>query len=558
MIQKQIIIIIIMLISTGIASSVGSCLKLETSEMDDKNDIDEVISIDELPSSFSWRDLDGVDFSTPVKNQSPYGSCETFAITAALEIMVQYKVGYPFGCDLSEAHLYFHSGGNLDWGSYPENDTNYLVEYGIPDEACWPYPSDLKAYPLNTSCPGWQNRTVKIEEWWYLPEDINAIKHALVTNGPVPTYFMSYKDFIQHKEGVYEHKWGKIHGPHYVTIVGYNDDPGYWIVKNSWGTNFQEEGWFKIKYGECSIEKKSIYLSGVYGRFPINYVDDDNTIGPWNGSKEFPYRTIQEAIEQSPDGYTIYVMNGTYHENIVINKTINLDGENNQTTIIDGGGSGHVVTIAAPSVRISGFTIQNSGKIPYDSGIKTLSLNSNATIKNNIIQNNDIGLFLNYAYYQSANFVENNIIRYNRDGITIHHAYNNEILGNTIINNSEDGIETELMKTSTFTDNIISNNGGCGLFFRSNTNENTIGEGNTIKNNSVGIKLTNCYINIISGNNFIENDVQAYFEYSFLNKWRGNHWDDWQRILPRIIKGKLHTTNIPWINIDWIPSKKPN
>ena len=79
-----------------------------------------------LPSYFNWRDIDGVDFTTPIRNQAPFHSCETFAIVGDLETMVQYKVGYPFGCDLSEAHLYFYSGGNLNWGSFPENDTNFL------------------------------------------------------------------------------------------------------------------------------------------------------------------------------------------------------------------------------------------------------------------------------------------------------------------------------------------------------------------------------------------------------------------------------------------------
>ena len=101
-----------------------------------------------LPSEFSWRNINGVDFTTPVRNQKRLPSCETFAIVAAVETMVQYKVGYPFGCDLSEAHLYFFSGGNTDWGSFPENDTNFLKEYGVPDEACWKYPSDNFQYPL--------------------------------------------------------------------------------------------------------------------------------------------------------------------------------------------------------------------------------------------------------------------------------------------------------------------------------------------------------------------------------------------------------------------------
>jgi len=202
--------------------------------------LNESISID-LPSYFSWRDIDGIDFTTPIRNQVRLPSCETFAITAAVETMVQYKVGYPFGCDLSEAHLYFFSGGNTDWGSFPENDTNFLKKYGIPDESCWPYPKDNFQYPLNTTSHDWKNRTVKIANWSYLPEDINAIKSALVNNGPVPTYFQVFEDFVHYKDGIYRHRWGKYSGIHYVCIVGYNDEPGYWIVKNSWGPKYLNE-----------------------------------------------------------------------------------------------------------------------------------------------------------------------------------------------------------------------------------------------------------------------------------------------------------------------------
>ena len=86
-----------------------------------------------LPPYFSWCDIDGVDFTTPVRNQINYPSCETFAFVAAVETMVQWKVGYPFGCDLSEAHLFFWSGGNVEWGSYPENDTNYRLFLYLSD-----------------------------------------------------------------------------------------------------------------------------------------------------------------------------------------------------------------------------------------------------------------------------------------------------------------------------------------------------------------------------------------------------------------------------------------
>jgi parallel beta-helix repeat protein len=489
----------------------------------------------DLPAYFSWRDIDGIDFTTPIRNQAPFHSCETFAIVGALETMVQYQVGYPFGCDLSEAHLYFFSGGNLDWGSFPENDTNFLKEYGVPDEACWPYPSEVKQYPLNTTSPDWMNRTVKITDWYYLPEDENSIKNAIVNNGPVPTYFIVYDDFIYYKEGIYKHRWGNYRAIHYITIVGYNDNPGYWICKNSWGTGYQDEGWFNIAYGECSIEKKSFYLEGVYGNFPIIYVDDDNVNGPWDGSNENPYKTIQMGIDNAYEGWTVYVKQGIYNENIIINKTINLDGENKYSTIIDGGNYKHVITISKPNVRVSGFTIQNSGKMPFDAGIKTLSLDSNVTIKDNLIQKNGIGIFLNYAYENSWNIIQNNMIQNNIDGINVHWANNNQIFNNEISSNTDDGIEMESSRYSNIENNTIRDNGNYGLYLRAASHRN-----------------------IIIKNNFIDNNIHAFFDGSIFNKWSNNYWSDSRWIFIYPIRGKLDLYDMPWIDFDINPIRTPH
>lgn len=510
-----------------------------------------------LPSSFSWRDINGVDFTTAIRNQAPFPSCETFALVAAVETMVQYKVGYPFGCDLSEAHLFFYSGGNIEFGSYPENDTKFLKDYGIPDEACWPYPHENIQYPLNTTSPDWLNRTVKISDWSYLPDDATAIKTALVTNGPVPSYFLVYQDFLYHKKGIYEHRWGKARGPHYMAIVGYNDDPGYWIVKNSWGTNYQENGWVKIKYGECGIGKKSFYLTGVYGKFPIVYVDDDNTDGPWDGTKEYPYRTIQDAADHVYDGYTIYVKSGIYHEHVILNTTVNIDGEDKETTILDGDGTGDVLTITVPDVTISGLTVQNSGTQTYDAGIKTLSLNSNITIEDTIVQNNAIGVYLNYAYESSWNIVRNNTILHNVKGIYAHWANNNQITGNIITLNKEHGIEMQCCVGGTISENIISHNGECGIYLRGASHKNSITNRNTIQNNAIGLRLSESIGNVISKNNFISNSVQAFFYSALLTTWKNNYWDDWMHVRPRIIPGSLGQREIPWVNIDWLPKRTP-
>jgi len=526
----------------------------------------------DLPSYFSWTDIDGVDFTTPIRAQQPFHACEAFAYVAAVEVMVHKEVGYPFGCDLSEAHLFFNCNGDLKWGSYPENDSNYLVDYGIPDEACWPYPKEKKIYPKNTTCEKWQERAVKIKNWSYLPAgDINAIKKALVNNGPVPAHLHTYKDFAYYSGGVYTHKWGDSHGLHCVCIMGYQDDPtipsgGYWIVKNSWGVYLPagdpwgEDGWVRVAYGEASIEEMALLFEGVYGQFPILYVDDDNTMGPWNGSEENPYQTITDAIDNAYDGWTLYVKNGTYHENLVINKTINLDGENPDKTIIDGDNNGIVIYVQKPDVRITGITIQNSGSKRLDSGIRTLSLDSDLLVENCIIKNNDVGIYLNCAdfdtYTSTKNMIYDNTIENNNIGIFTTWVHNNEIIGNTISNNMIHGIEMEASRNSIIKNNSICDNLGEGIFLHGKSDESIICH-NTIRNNSHGILIKETYNCRIRKNNFIDNSQNALFLRSRSNVWLKNYWSDWTRIIPRPIRGTINLFDIPWINFDWLPSTQP-
>lgn len=509
-----------------------------------------------LPPSFSWRDIDGVDFVTPIRNQSPFPSCESFALVAAVETMVQYQVGFPFNCDLSEAHLFFYSGGNIIWGSYPENDSMFLKQHGVPDEACWPYPDDLYQYPLNTTSPDWQNRTVRITDWSYLPADPIAIKTALLTNGPVPSYFLVYDDFLYYKKGVYQHRWGNVRGAHYMAIVGYNDDPGYWIVKNSWGVNYQDKGWINIKYGECGIGTKNFYLTGVYGKFPILYVDDDNIDGPWNGTREYPYRTIQEAITNAYDGYTVYVLSGTYNEQIVIDKKIRLQGEDVSRVVLDGQGLADVVTVTVPDVSISGFTVQHSGPELFHAGIKTLSLDSNVTIEHNIIKDNAIGVYLNYAYAPSWNIVRNNSIIQNVRGMYAHWANNGEISGNLIAMNDECGIEMQHCKNTIFSGNIIRKN-GYGVYLRGASDENTITGMNLIQDNVLGVRISESSKNQIIRNDFVGNLQHAYFYNSFFTVWRRNYWDDQVLFFPKVISGSIGKREFTWVNVDWFPLRRP-
>ena len=67
------------------------------------------------------------------------------------------------------------------------------------------------------------------------------------------------------------------------------------------------------------------------------YVDDDNSEGPWDGTQEHPFQHIQDAIDAAEEGYTVFVFSGLYCENIILDKTLILQGEEKTSTIINGG-----------------------------------------------------------------------------------------------------------------------------------------------------------------------------------------------------------------------------
>lgn len=224
-----------------------------------------------LPPSFSWRDIDGTDYTTSIKDQSPAPTCEAYALCAALETKMQYQLQELYTPDLSDNHLYYYAGGTIAKGYVNLVDAaNYLIEYGVPDEGCFPEPHRPVDYPFE-SLPGWENRTVKITEWGWVDHDVNAMKQALIEHGPLVICIRFWRDFFYYFGGVYKHHIGKPVAGHVVTIVGYDDSKSCWIVKNSWGTKWGENGWFRMSYNADMIAEWHgegsgvMYVDGVYG-----------------------------------------------------------------------------------------------------------------------------------------------------------------------------------------------------------------------------------------------------------------------------------------------------
>jgi parallel beta-helix repeat protein len=154
------------------------------------------------------------------------------------------------------------------------------------------------------------------------------------------------------------------------------------------------------------------------------YVDDDGTAD---------YDKIQDAINAASDGDLIFVYSGTYLENIRINKKLTIEGENNETTIIDGGEIDSVISINSDDVTISCFTVTNSKNSSNYAGI--LINGKNCQIKECIISfNKGFGI---WGKELTDILIKNNIIHNNfYDGIYFESIDNSEISNNIIENHS--------------------------------------------------------------------------------------------------------------------------
>lgn len=163
-----------------------------------------------------------------------------------------------------------------------------------------------------------------------------------------------------------------------------------------------------------------------------------------NGSADF--RTIQEAVNAASTGDSVYVYAGIYRENVIINKTVTLNGQDRNTTIIDGGGGYAAVQVDADYVDVSFFTIRNGSLgIVIESG-------SENTIRSNILT----------------------ACAYGVEAITS----GNIISGNVILNNTAYGIYVSGSNNNVVANNLVIGNGLYGVFI-------TESSGNVLRNNSM-------------------------------------------------------------------------
>ena len=192
------------------------------------------------------------------------------------------------------------------------------------------------------------------------------------------------------------------------------------------------------------------------------------------------YSTIQQGIDQANDGDTVFVYNGTYYENIVIDKTLSLIGEDNTTTFINGRDVGNVIKINADGVTIKGFTIQHGGLTYPLAGINCSS---------------------------DHNMISENSIIFNFYGITLYRSSNNKITGNIIQNNDICGIYLSQSTHNIIENNTIQNHTYNGIGMYNSSDNNTI-QRNTLRNNNYcGVNIRISSFNIVRENIFVDNNI---------------------------------------------------
>lgn len=245
------------------------------------------------------------------------------------------------------------------------------------------------------------------------------------------------------------------------------------------------------------------------------------------------YGHIQDAINNASEGDTIYVKKGTYHENLVINKSISLIGEDLDTTIIDGAPSEGFripIKIQCDNVAVSGF------KILYGyTGISMWDV-KNCTISGNRIAGGQHGIELSSSEYNNitGNIFESIGLS---SAIRLYGASHNFVCRNHI-SSCVEGIQLIGSHDNTVTENTIKDcmrvtiNVGIRL---QNSDRNTVIR-NNITRSGTGLTIYASNNNTIYHNNFLYNDVQIsaneWYALTFghnvsVNTINENYWSDY-------------------------------
>ena len=224
--------------------------------------------LEDLPESVDWRAKGVV---TPVKNQGSCGSCWSFSVTGAIESANAIATGKLV--ELSEQELVSCAkNGNAGCrGGDMKLAMDWIIwNGGIDTEEDYPYHGMLNPWPFCRRKKQTGDKAVNISKYQQvLQNDNKQLLAAVATNGPISVGIDATGPFQFYKGGVIPAKVCGDQLDHGVLLVGYGVDDEtkkpYWLVKNSWGKSWGEDGYFKLERlmdagpGSCGISMEAIY-----------------------------------------------------------------------------------------------------------------------------------------------------------------------------------------------------------------------------------------------------------------------------------------------------------
>jgi C1A family cysteine protease len=227
---------------------------------------DETLKSSKLPSSFDWRDF---DIMTPVKDQGECGSCWAFAPVGMFESLIKRTLSAT--ADLSEQQLVDCAEGSCERGGWPADALDYMVISGIVSERYYPYTATDNicsvSRPSNFFLSGWGEIYVNANAI-SLEDRLKSIKKTIYDYGPVVVGIGVNWQFLQYNGGVFTDSFNPVGPNHAVVLVGWKDDKsilngGYWILRNSWSSEWAEDGYGRVAYNLLYIDSSACFF-GIY------------------------------------------------------------------------------------------------------------------------------------------------------------------------------------------------------------------------------------------------------------------------------------------------------
>lgn len=270
-------------------------------------------------AAFDLRDKSQV---SSVKNQDSWGTCWAFSLMGAAESNLLGKgIG---GQDLSELQLAYFTynkpndplGGTAGDNVKLNTGMDFLMSGGNPalastlmmgwlgmtDEAVVPYSKakeDIEDRTLDSSYAYKKNSMILETVRWIEPSDRQLIKKYLINNGAGTIFYRHDDAYYNAENGAYYTSDPYSGSGHLVTIVGWDDNysrnnfgskkpqsNGAWLIKNSWGENWGNNGYFWLSYEDATIQDYCCFLDvEKASKYQHNY-QYDGTGGyvTWGGS----------------------------------------------------------------------------------------------------------------------------------------------------------------------------------------------------------------------------------------------------------------------------------